>query len=159
MKMAMLASTSLIVLLAAVAPLALVARGENDPAPAKAEQSAKDAGNKAKTALRDAAQKTHEAVRAGYDAGTATDSDVYLWSLRLAGAERKLAQTQRDEIAALMAHWRRMANLHAKIEALWRNGSRGGENEKYYAAKYYLAEAELLLTEAGVLRPQQAVQE
>ncbi|HUY90131.1 MAG TPA: hypothetical protein VMV10_15445 [Pirellulales bacterium] len=156
MRMSILESTSFMLLLAAAVPVVLVARGENDPPPAKAKQPAEEAGAKAKAAMLDAAQKTHEAVNAGYDAGTATAPEVYAWSLRWAGAERKLAKTKRDEIAALMAHWRRMANLHAKIEALWRAGARGGENEKYYAAKYYLAEAELMLTEAGVLQPKQA---
>ena len=147
MKKVILTSTCLMLFLVAGLRMSLIAQDDSDIAPAK------DAGAEAKAAMVAAAEKTYEAAAAGYDAGTATTADVYTWSRRWAVSERGLAETKRDEAAALMGHWRRMGRLNSKVEALWRNGVRGGENEKYFATKYYLAEAELMLAEAGALQP------
>ena len=134
----------------------LTAQDDADKSPPNAEQQAKEAGIAAKTAMLEAAKNTLEATKAGYDAGTAPMPDVYVWSQRVAEAERALAKNKRDEIAALMGHWRRMGTLHGKVGALYRAGSKGGEAERFFATKYYLAEAELRLAEAGVLRGNQA---
>jgi hypothetical protein len=49
---------------------------------------------------------------------------------------------------ACREHLARMQELHRKVEALSKQGARGGEAEKLHATQFYVAEAELLLLEA-----------
>lgn len=161
MKTAILASAGVASLMVAGIEVRLIAREGGDERPTtnktpENEQPARDVGAAAKAAMRDAAKKAYEAFNAGHDVGMALAPDVYAWSRRWAEAERALAKTKKEESAALLGHWRRMGNLHAKIEALYRAGAKGGERDRYFPAKFYLAEAELMLAEAGVLQPNRA---
>ncbi|HVA47739.1 MAG TPA: M56 family metallopeptidase [Pirellulales bacterium] len=95
-----------------------------------------------------AAAKTFEATRASYDVGTEVMSNVYVWSRRWLEAERALAETDAQELAALRAHRQRMKQLMLKVRAFYVTGSRGGEEPKFYATKFYLAEADAWLESA-----------
>jgi len=155
MKTAILASAGVALLVVAGVEVRLIARQGGDERPttnktSENQQPAQDVGAAAKAAMRDAAKKAYEAFNAGHDVGTTLTPEVYVWSRRWAEAERALAKTKKEESAALLGHWRRMGDLHAKIEALFRAGANGGERDRYFPAKYYLAEAELMLAEAGV---------
>lgn len=94
------------------------------------------------------AAKAYEATAAGYDVGTEILANVHLWSRRWLEAERALAETDAEEIAAIQAHRQRMKLLLRKVKALNDHGVKGGEQEKFFAAKYYLAEANAWLTAA-----------
>ena len=96
-----------------------------------------------------AAQKTWEATSAGYDVGTETLSHVHFWSKQLLSAERASADTKEEDLAALRDYWKRTKQTYLKVQALYNTGIRGGETEKFAAASYYLAEAELWLLDAG----------
>ena len=111
---------------------------------------------KAAEDMLEAAKKTYEATAAGYDAGTAPLADLFIWSRHWLQAEQKLAKAKAERQAALLGHWQRMKKTNEKVAALYRAGSKGGELERYFATKFYLAEAELWLAEAGMLAPQQA---
>jgi hypothetical protein len=139
MKTACSIAASAVMILVVGTHMKLIAQDDADKAPPNAEQQAKEPIVAAKSAMLEAAKKTLEAINAGYDAGTAPMLDVYLWSRRVAEAERSLAQNKREEIAALMDHWRRMGTLNRKVGALYHAGSKGGEVEKFFATKYYLA--------------------
>ncbi|HEV3341975.1 MAG TPA: hypothetical protein VG125_16525, partial [Pirellulales bacterium] len=92
-----------------------------------------------------AAAKTFEATHASYEVGTEIMSNVYVWSRRWLEAERALARTDAEEIAALEAHRARMKQLMLKIRALYMTGTKGGEMEKFNATRFYLAEADAWL--------------
>jgi hypothetical protein len=62
--------------------------------------------------------------------------------MRAADAKEKLVEASREHLA-------RMKNLHAKVDALARQGAQGGEADKLHAAAFYVAEAELLLLDAN----------
>ncbi len=96
----------------------------------------------------DDAAKAYEASKASYDVGTEVMSNVYVWSRRWLEAERALAQTDEEEIAALRAHRERMRRLFLLINAFYTAGTRGGETPKFFATKYYLAEADVWLAAA-----------
>jgi hypothetical protein len=100
-------------------------------------------------AMLDWAEKTYEATNASYQVGTEVFANVYVWSRRWLEAERALAETKDDDLSALLGHWNRTYRLHLKIKALYREGIKGGEAEKYRASEYYVAEAELWLVAAG----------
>jgi hypothetical protein len=101
-----------------------------------------------------AAQKTWEATNASYDVGTQILANVHHWSRQLMLAERALAENTEQDLAALVDYWKRNKQIYLKIRALYYAGSRGGEAENFYAASYYLAEAELLLKAAGGTVPE-----
>jgi beta-lactamase regulating signal transducer with metallopeptidase domain len=148
MKKACLLGVSLVLLLAGGARVHLIARDDAG----KESNSARTAGPaqaEAATAMLEAAKKAYEATAAGYDAGTAPLPDLYVWSRRWLEAERNLAKTLKDQRSALMQHWDRMSVTHRKVAAMYFAGSKGGEVEKYYATKFYLAEAEMWLAQAG----------
>lgn len=98
--------------------------------------------------MADVAAKTYEATAASYEMGTEIMANVYVWSRRWLDAERALATSDREELAALKAHRERMKLLMRKVRALYVTGSKGGEAEKYYASRYYLAEANAWLAAA-----------
>jgi hypothetical protein len=41
------------------------------------------------------------------------------------------------------AHFERMGALHERAAALYKKGAKGGSEEKFYASKYYLLEAQI----------------
>jgi hypothetical protein len=96
-----------------------------------------------------AAEKTWEATNASYDVGTTTLANVHHWSRQLLLAERALAETNEQDLAALVEYWKRTKQTYLKIRALYNTGTRGGETENFGAASFYLAEAELWLLDAG----------
>jgi hypothetical protein len=76
---------------------------------------------------------------------------VYTWSVRWMQAQRDLAQTREERIAACTEHQKRMKDLRESVRTL----VKGGEfaplpPSEEAAAEWYLAEAELwLLKERG----------
>lgn len=96
-----------------------------------------------------AARKTWEATNASYEIGTTTLANVHYWSLRLLLAERALAGTKEQDLAALLDYWKRTKKTYLKVRALYNSGTRGGQAELFGAASYYVAEAELWLLDAG----------
>lgn len=157
-KKTALMAASLALLLAGGIEIELVAREAADKTIADTQGGGLDVRGhfKAAKAMLEAAAKTYEATAAGYDAGTAPGQDVYIWSRRWLDAERSLAKNDHHQLAALTAHWERMHTLYRKIEALYRHGSKGGEAEKYFAMRFYVAEAELFLADAGGAVPEKA---
>lgn len=79
---------------------------------------------------------------------------IHLWSCRIMEAERALADTQQEEQAALLSHWQRMDSAYRQVKALYVTGAKGGEADRFAAAGYYRAEAELWLVAAGGTVPQ-----
>jgi beta-lactamase regulating signal transducer with metallopeptidase domain len=156
-KKTALMAASLALLLAGGIGIELTAREAADTNTADTQEGGLDAQGhfKAAKAMLEAAAKTYEATAAGYDAGTAPGQDVYVWSRRWLDAERSLAKNNRDQLAALTAHWERMRALYRRVEALYRHGSKGGELEKYFALRFYVAEAELFLADAGGAVPEE----
>jgi hypothetical protein len=101
-----------------------------------------------------AAAKTFEATKATYEMGTNTLANLHHWSRQLVLAERALAETKEEDRAALVSYWKRSRQTYLKVRALYNTGSRGGEAEKFSAAAYYLAEAELWIEAAGGTVPE-----
>ncbi len=156
MKTASLVSVTVALLVLGGLQLESRARGAANRDAATEVQAILAARTKASEAMLEAAKKTYEATAAGYDAGTAPLADLFIWSRHWLEAEQKLADSKAERQAALLGHWQRMKIAHRKVAQLYRAGSKGGEDEKYFATKFYLAEAELWLAEAGVTAPQQA---
>lgn len=148
-KRACLLGVSLALLLAGGTQVKLVARDAADLQSTNAAAAEEAAYAKAAEAMLETAKATYEATAAGYDAGTITLPELYLWSRRWLEAERTLASTKEDELAALAQHWQRMRTTLRKVGALYFAGSKGGEAEKYHGAEFYLAEAEMWLVDAG----------
>ena len=102
-----------------------------------------------------AAQKTFEATNASYEVGTNTLNNLQDSSRRLMLAQRALADNKEQDLAALLDYWKRSKKIYLKVRALYNAGTRGGETEKFHAASYFLAEAELLLVAAGGTVPEE----
>lgn len=100
-------------------------------------------------AMLTAAKKALLATQATYDVGTNTLANLHLWSRHVVLAERALARNKQEELAALVDYWKRSRQTYLKVRALYNTGTRGGEVERFAAAAYYLAEAELWLEAAG----------
>lgn len=98
--------------------------------------------------MTDDAAKTYVATKAGYDVGTAMMSEVYVWSRRWLDAERAMATSDAEDISAVRAHRERMKQLMLKVRALYITGTKGGEMEKFFATKFYVAEADAWVSEA-----------
>lgn len=96
-----------------------------------------------------AAEQTYEAFQSAYQAGTATSTDVYIWSRRWLDSQRALAKNHAEQMTALRQHRRRMMKMFLQINALYIEGVKGGEAERFHAAQYYLAEANALLGQAA----------
>lgn len=156
MKAASCVVVTLALLLAGGLQLQSLARDGTEKEADENDQALVAAREEATKAMLAAAEKTLEATKAGYDAGTAPLGDLFIWSRHVLDAEQKLAKTKKERQNALLAHWRRMKQTNAKVGALYHAGSRGGEVERYFATKYYLAEAERWLAEAGLTPPKQA---
>ncbi len=100
-------------------------------------------------AMLDTAKKTYEVTREAYREGTEVFANLYVWSVRWLEAERALAETKDDDLAALRAHWERTKDWYAIVKPLFDRNARGGEPAKLHAAEYYVAEAEFWLVAAG----------
>lgn len=79
---------------------------------------------------------------------------IHLWSCRIMEAERALADTKDEDQAAVLSHWQRMDSAYRQVKALFVAGVKGGEADRFAAAVYYRAEAELWLVAAGGRVPQ-----
>jgi len=102
--------------------------------------NAQEAASKAKLERAiDAARATLEAADNSYRIGTTNAEDIYRWSARLMQAERKANPNNRQ---AVLDHVARMRTLHDVVAEKYKIGAKGGSAEEYYAARYYLAEAE-----------------
>jgi hypothetical protein len=99
-----------------------------------AEQSVKSENA---AAMVEAAKGALRATMASQEAGRATIEDVYQWSRRLMTAEALAGKAD-----AGADHFDRMGALHQKAAALYKKGAKGGSEEKFYATKFYLLEAQ-----------------
>jgi hypothetical protein len=133
-------------------PTRIVSTPDNEPPKAATDEFGSRAAmahpDQAKAMLA-AAQRTWEATKASYDVGTSTLESLHRWSKELLLAERAMAETKQQDLAALEAYWKRSKQIYLKVRALYTTGTRGGEVEKFGAASFYLAEAELWLLDAG----------
>jgi len=93
------------------------------------------------------AQKTYEASRAMWNvgAGGVTLEAAYIWSKRWADAEADGAAPGARR-KAYLAHAQRMKQLNDIISVKHQVAAVGGEEDKLQATRYYLAEAEYLLS-------------
>jgi hypothetical protein len=82
------------------------------------------------------------------DAADLTYDDNYVWSQRRLYAERALAKTAAEDIAAVRAHRERMKLMMLTIRFFYLNGAAGGTTEQLLASKYYLAEADVWVAAA-----------
>jgi hypothetical protein len=96
-------------------------------------------------AMIDTAEMAWKASRSAYDAGTTAMDPVYTWSQHWLHASLAGAANQKQRLTAYLAHRERMQDLFNKVEALHQARSKGGEANKYFAAKFYLAEADMWL--------------
>ncbi|HVA46403.1 MAG TPA: hypothetical protein VNH11_08520 [Pirellulales bacterium] len=151
MKKPLLLTLALVVLSAGGVAVSFGARDDaNDKSGSGYGSAAAKAHPAEAKAVLAAANDFWDAMMAMQATGTATFSeDLHLGSCRLLNAERALADTQEAEQAAQLAHWQRMEDIYRKIKALFDTGTKGGEPDKLAAARYYRAEAELWLVEAG----------
>ena len=90
--------------------------------------------------LKEAAE-AYDAYEANYYAERALLHEVYDWSVRWMESQRLLSHTTQEHRKAVRAHLDRMTKLAKQIDALFRVGARGGERTKYYASRFYVAEA------------------
>jgi hypothetical protein len=104
--------------------------------------------------VRDRARATYEATQIAYGNGTEVFSNLYVWSYRWLQAERALAETRDDELAALRGHLERTKQWYQIVKPLYDQNARGGESPKFHAAGFYVAEAEFWLVAAGGVAPQ-----
>ena len=100
-----------------------------------------------KAALVEAAMNTYRACQAAYEVGTIDIGQVQIWSRRWMDAE-SLGASADERRRATERHLERMQRLLEKVSTLFSMGLKGGESEKYYACQYYVAEAQLLLSQA-----------
>src|SRR5262245_8908656 len=71
----------------------------------------------------DAARKTYEVLWANYRDGFRVSNDtLYRWSRRWLDAEREMSKKPADQVAALLAHRNRMAELERLIRNVRRVG-------------------------------------
>jgi len=94
----------------------------------------------------EAAGKAYEASCALWQvgAGEVTVEAIYTWSRRWAEAEAEGAAAA-DQLKAYTLHRDRMRNLLATVSDRRTQGLNGGQEDRYQAARYYLAEADYLL--------------
>lgn len=100
-----------------------------------------------KAALVEAAMKTYRATQTAYDVGTAEIGQVQVWSRRWMDAE-SLGATAEEQRQAIKRHLDRMKQLLDRVAVLYGMGLKGGESEKLHACEYFVAEAEILLSQA-----------
>lgn len=156
MKKLSIVSVSLAFLFGLAFDRAAIILGVRESSAAQAaplEQRLKESSD-AMAAMLKSARNTYESIPFGGDAGTAGYADLYFWSCRWLQAERLRTKGNEENIPALRAHWERMNAVHQKISALHGANAKGGEADKFHAASYFLAEAELWLLRAGGAVPQ-----
>lgn len=100
-----------------------------------------------KAALVEAAMNTLRACEAAYEVGTIDIGQVQIWSRRWRDAE-SLGATPDERRQATERHLERMNRLLHKVAALHSLGLKGGESEKFHACQYFVAEAQMLLSQA-----------
>ncbi|HUY35175.1 MAG TPA: M56 family metallopeptidase [Pirellulales bacterium] len=181
MKKTLVIAIGLTLLLAGGLRVRLVAREEakrNQAQLSRAEDPLRAAAAKVDAArsMLDSAKKAHKIAMESYSKGLFPFSDVYPWSRRWLDAERALAESKNDQIAALMApfryavlynstaeskndqiaaltqHWKRMEELHLQVSRLVA-GRQAAEFDEI-SAEYYVAEAESWLVAAGGTVPE-----
>lgn len=160
MKKASLFTLPVVVVLAGGLTVSFAARDDADAKSGSTNGSAAAKAHPAEAkAVLGAAREFWDAKMAIQELGVLTFSDdLYIWSCRLMEAERALAATAEAEQAALLAHWERMEDIYRKIRALFETATKGGEPDKLAAAKYYRAQAELWLVEAGGTVPRERLE-
>jgi hypothetical protein len=85
-----------------------------------------------------AAQEAFKSAQAEHGFQQANVEDLYQWSRRLMEAEQASGKNKK----AVLDHVTRMRDLHARTEALFKTGAKGGSAFRYHATRYYLLEAE-----------------
>jgi len=105
---------------------------------------AKELAKERRDAARDAYQFQWDEFQP-YELVKGDGENVYRWSLRWMQAERDLATTQAEHVAALRAHFERMKKLEAEVHAYARGTI---PFQQMAATKFFRAEAETWLTEA-----------
>jgi beta-lactamase regulating signal transducer with metallopeptidase domain len=93
------------------------------------------------------AKTTFRATQAAYDAGTVSMEPLYTWSRKWLQATLDVTAKRDERLAAYQEHRDRMKQLYNEVHAKFLVGAKGGEAERNYAAKFYLAEANLWLTQ------------
>jgi hypothetical protein len=86
-----------------------------------------------------AAEGALRGTMAQYEFQQSSVEQVYQWSKRLMKAE--IANGKNKSKAAL-DHVQRMRNVYQKAEALFKNGVKGGSEDKFHATHYYFLEAQ-----------------
>jgi len=97
----------------------------------------------------EAAKRVMEPVESPSEVGTTWISESYPWLTRRLEAERFLAENDDEQLDALRGHLGRTIDMFRRIKNLYEDGVVGGEAETYFAWKFYVAEAESWLIEAG----------
>jgi hypothetical protein len=114
-------------------------------APAVQENKAADRPSLAEL-RRDAAQRQFDLTWQYYQQNRVETFDVYLWSRLLLDAQRAVARTPEDRVAACRQHLDHMARLETLIRKIRRLGF--GKSNDVGASEYYRIEAECWLAEA-----------
>ncbi|MFO0896358.1 MAG: hypothetical protein U0836_02915 [Pirellulales bacterium] len=86
-------------------------------------------------------------MRGCREVGTVDIGQVQIWSRRWMDAE-SLGASPDERRQANDRHLERMKRLLHKVAALHSLGLKGGESEKFHACQYFVAEAQLLLSQA-----------
>jgi beta-lactamase regulating signal transducer with metallopeptidase domain len=105
------------------------------PAPNYAQEMIKDA------------ETTFQATQAAYDAGTVPMEPLYTWSRKWLQAILDVPAMRDQRLAAYQAHRDRMKQLYDEVHAKFLVGAKGGEADRNFAVKFYLAEANLWLSQ------------
>ncbi len=100
-------------------------------------------------AMIDAAQRTLAALEESFAHGKLLPNEVYVWSSHIRSSQVRAANAPQQVTNACQEHLKRMQELHRRIAALAKQGMPGGEKQQLYATQFYVAEAEVLLMEAG----------
>ena len=90
----------------------------------------------------DAVREVFRIAKAEADAGKLSEDGPSVWSVRLLEAERALATTRDEHLAACRQHVERMRDFEKVQKARLELGRISPKD--YAAAKYFLAEAEIL---------------
>jgi uncharacterized protein with von Willebrand factor type A (vWA) domain len=114
-----------------------------------------DSRSEIKSQLRDlldqrvaTAQRNLEATQAASDAEVTPLSDYLRASNDLCKAERAAAKTAEQKFTALANHAERMRQSERKVEALWREGSKGGSAMELAQVQYELESARIAVLKA-----------
>jgi beta-lactamase regulating signal transducer with metallopeptidase domain len=150
MKKLILAAAALALLIAGIVRVELVAQPRPEANSKSEDIAARNTERAVKQkAMIDAARATYDAILEAHSQGRLmSNNEVYLWSSYIRSSQVRAADSRQQVTKACQAHLDRMQSLHDGVAALGREGAKGGEMDKQYAAQFYVAEAELLLLEA-----------